>query len=45
MSKQELIKALASKSPEENVTIVKNEAKPIPGVGPGRIANLETPIR
>jgi len=44
MSKQELIKALASKSPKENVTIVKNEARPLPGIGPGRIANLETPI-
>jgi len=44
LSKQELIKALDSKSQEEKVSIIKNEARPLPGIGPGRLAKLETSI-
>jgi len=44
MSKQELIQALDNKSLGEEVSIVKQEARPLPGIGPGRTAKLENPL-
>jgi dinuclear metal center YbgI/SA1388 family protein len=44
MTKQEIIQALDNKSLGEEVSIVKQEARPIPGIGPGRVAKLENHI-
>eukprot|EP00088_Acartia_fossae_P002105 TRINITY_DN1082_c0_g1_i1.p1 TRINITY_DN1082_c0_g1~~TRINITY_DN1082_c0_g1_i1.p1 ORF type:complete len:391 (+),score=71.17 TRINITY_DN1082_c0_g1_i1:214-1386(+) len=46
VNQQSLLQMLSERSASEQqaAKVIKHEAKPIPGVGPGRVANLETPI-